>query len=182
MKTEIPYARRVNQKLANADVLLSQSQTVPDRFTSQSLVESVYLQLELALGFYLSEVLAKYGAGNRVESSDAFDIDGLVSSVRNPQADMFEVNELRLLSAEPDSWFSHCAAICRSFRCVGDQDSQMKSSLFDKSETSIKSDSNLIAVGAAIDAGNEPSVESAQSTLQKLKEFIERNRASGVEC
>ncbi len=181
MKNETAYARRANQKLACADVLLTLSSTNADRFTAQSLMESVYLQMELAFGFYMSEVFAKYGAANMVEGSDAVALDRLDAWLRNPKTGMFEISELRLLLANPDSWFSHCVAIWRSLRCAGDQKRQMKSSLFDSSDASGKRSDNLIAVGAAIDAGNELSVELAQSALHKLREFIERNRASGME-
>lgn len=182
MKNEIGYARRVNQKLICAELLLALPSAESDRFAVQSLVEAVYLQLELALGFYAAEVFAKYGIKAVASRGDTIDLDGLTAFIQNPTAQMFEINELKVLMVDSESWFSHCIAVCRSLRCVPDQKTRMKSSIFDNTKESSPKDSNLITIAGVTETESELSVHVAQSTVRSLSEFIERNRAAGVEC
>lgn len=184
VKNEIGYARRANQKLACAEVLLSLPSADSDRFVVQSLVESVYLQLELTLGFYVAEVLARHGEdANATRSrSDSINLDRLTAYLRNPAAEIFEMMELKALLATPGTWFSHCVAVCQSLRHVSDQNARMKSSIFDEAAGMAPRDNTLIAIADAAEATDELSIEVAQSTLQSLREFIERNREAGLEC
>lgn len=182
MKSESAYARRVNQKLACAEVLLTLQAADSDKFAVQALVESVYLQMELALGFYGVEVQSKYGLEVIPSHGNMVELGALTAYIRSPATEIFEMNELRILSTDPESWYSHCVAVCCTLRRVSDPGARMKSSIFDQTEGGVPKDNNLIAIASAADAENGLSLHIARSTLKALREFIERNRAAGVEC
>lgn len=183
MKNQVDYARRANQKLACAEVLLSLSSADADRFVVQSLVEASYLQMELALGFYTAEVLVRYGADTIPSRGDAIELDRLVDYLRHPAPEMLEMNEFKVLLADPDSWFCHCIAMCQSLRQVAHHNARMKSSIFDVAEGIASKDNNLIAATktATVNIDETLSSSVARGTLQHIKAFIERNRAAAME-
>lgn len=174
------FARRVDQQIAYAHALLAMLDTAPSEFTRRALVQSAYLQLELAVAFYLAEITRRYRLNNTADESSLIDAGQLVELFERC-VHTAEVQELQNLQHDNNSWWSIFLLQRSAIHC-GEKRPALKGSLFQTHEGE-EDAASFPRIGAVdVDAGTRnPSAADALWFVSSLRAMVERQRAADEE-
>lgn len=166
----LPYARKVDQQCLYLRQLLeiTAAQHAPDY--TPALLQAGYLQLEMAVRFYLFELIDKEGKGTlQIGLIDRPTIERLYQQV--PSVELAELVDLLQI---PTSWLAIWVGQLCALRRV-EQSSRLKGSIFQLEER--ESADNLIAAHDHSPSALAANIDDLGAASEAFRQLLVRQRA-----
>lgn len=168
------YARKVDQQRLYANHIVDVIAAYQRQPPAAALIQAGYLQLEMALRFYLFELIGKKDADAvPVELLDATAFTRVVNEVSSP-----ELMELAELSLRNTSWLATFIDQLSRLR-QAEPSPTLRGAIFQVEEQPY--DANMIALEDVSDASSPPNFEDLQGALTAFSLLVERHRAVSEE-
>lgn len=160
------YARKVDQQRLYANHIMDVIAADRQQASAQALIQAGYLQLEMALRFYLFELIGKEVDAEHLSASV---FSQVLTDVSSP-----ELVELAQLSTCSTSWLARFIAQLSRLRHA-EPSPKLKGAIFQTEERPY--DGNMIAVEDASDAAMFANFDDLQLALTAFTQLVERHRA-----
>lgn len=172
------FARRVDQQIAYARNSIASAEQLSGNFARAGLVQAAYLQLELALAFYLTELVMRQNAKAK-EMAASFVDASQIGSLLERCSETAEGRELGALLAEPSSWLSKFDRQRCSYHRV-DRQGSIQGSLFQTHEEA-PTPTNLITSVSSESGAERPNLDDIVVCVGALKDLVDRQRVVNEE-